>query len=113
MNVFDEVKEDLIENGWFQGCYYEPVNEDDNPFEDNGAGACLRGSMARVMGISAGHECRKFEYQILLGVIYDQFPERLHASSKNIANFNDHSDTVFDDVITVLEKASVKLEELV
>lgn len=48
---------------------------------------------------------------IVTKIVREQFPGRDKGTGFTIANFNDHRDTTYDDVIMVLEKASIKWDE--
>jgi len=54
---------------------------------------------------------------LVTNIIKDNFKERLIGEEKewkgSIPTFNDHSQTTFDDIRMVLEKASAKLDEFV
>lgn len=51
--------------------------------------------------------------EILKDVVLEQYPDRMTEGSKHpVAKFNDHPDTVWSDVERVLEKASVKWDEV-
>jgi hypothetical protein len=46
-------------------------------------------------------------------VAVEQYPERVKAVMRDFASFNDHPDTTEAEVIAVMEKAAVRLDEQV
>lgn len=103
---------DYLDGGkrWIKGNLYD---------DDGGRGSCLLGAFSRV-GVSwASYD--DIGINAVKDIIRDQYPERCNDSggvpitSTNfpIPNFNDHPDTIFDDVRVVMEKAAIKLDEAI
>lgn len=97
INTFEKML-DLLQDGrrWIKGQTYSAT------------GMCLMGA---YMSIHQGYNsCEGFE--ILKAIIGEQYPDRtLKPTCASVASFNDHKDTVWEDVERVLEKAVVQWEE--
>ena len=53
---------------------------------------------------------------LIAAEVRGHYPDRvliLSQATASVANFNDHPDTTFDDVRVVMEKADLRLEEMV
>lgn len=76
---------------------------------------CLWGALRKnCEATTSAHEELMQAAHILYGIIEEQYPERYNAArmEDRIIQFNDHRDTVFTDIRTILEKAVAKEEEL-
>jgi hypothetical protein len=113
MNVYDKALEDLREHGHHKGDFYADL---DQPFT---SAACIRGALHRVNGsaLAAAMSTKSLfttGENLLNDIVAEQYPDRLAPVGRNVLTyFNDHEDTTLDEVITILEKASVMEQEKV
>jgi hypothetical protein len=110
MNTIDKVLDKIKEIGWHQGNY---VNSDE---DGNLIGVCMIGAFrkAELYEWSNWEFANPAFYMPVEEVIKEQFPDRLiYSGMEGIPAFNDHEDTTLDDVLLVLEKASIKYDEMV
>jgi galactitol-specific phosphotransferase system IIB component len=87
----------LSRRGWVKGY-----------IEDAQGRVCLLGALSHCSGgIGASTIVEK--------VIVEQYPERYDAAvyMNHVARFNDHPDTTLEDVVMVMEKAALRLDEQV
>ncbi len=94
-----------VPGNWHQG----------NMFGDEGDSACGLGHVNRA-ALTSGSFMPRSEmnaaYESMAVVAGEQFPERAWNSQRHtFAAFNDHPDTTEDEVIAVMEKAAIQLEE--
>lgn len=108
MNIISEALTTLPGN-WCQGR-----------LEDNQGNMCVMGHLNRsIAGLdyysdfSRSHREYCKTYAVIKEVGREQFPERwTKAMDMSLTIFNDHPDTTEEDVILVMEKAAIKMEEL-
>ena len=95
--------------GLAKGCLEDPET----------GGLCMHGALNIAAGVpntvaSVVERCsdpRNMELAAIRSVIREQFPERA-GRLRGIVDFNDHQATSEDDVILVLEKAAVRIQEV-
>lgn len=100
MNPYRAVAERLQTKGWHKGSAggYAGPN-------------CLVGA-AYCIGADLSVVRHAYFFVGLDETIREQFPERIRIQ-ESIAAFNDHEETTFEDVMLVLEKAAIRVEERV
>lgn len=101
MNDAEKTKIYLQEHGWNKDILVNAEHE-----------VCLWGAITMIRRASSALP------ETLKDIIAEQFPERSHIDndcpvSHFIMEFNDHADTTYTDVNTILDKASMRLEEMV
>jgi hypothetical protein len=107
MNKIDQVIETIKNVGWHQGSYY-------NFDEDNTIiGVCIIGAIRHT---AARHNVSPSLFMhkpmaMIRSIINEQYPDRMDPEMAVVPAFNDHKDTTIEDVIAVLEKASIELDE--
>lgn len=107
MNNFDKAIEYLKVNGWTQGHMYAY-------HKDGRKSACIMGAFEQIYDSYNGMDAYYKDLHRVEDVVREQFPERISDPTKagfKVAIFNDDRDTTYDDVIMVLEKASIKWDE--
>ena len=100
--VRDEVLID--EDHWTQGHY--AVDEhgfDTDPNDDQACAFCLHGAMLRVI---ADHEFDDAYYGRMVTELEVALDHQFGSHGTLIVDFNDDSDTTFDDVVTVVRLAA-------
>jgi hypothetical protein len=111
VNTLDQMKERLQSKGWIKKTYW-----------DNNGGACLLGAYLSTQQRSTARSS-DFDSGTCLGMLADVIREHYQDRLSTVActctacndavipTFNDAPGTCLDDVVAVLEKASVKFEE--
>lgn len=109
-NVARKAIEVLAARGWHQGEY-----------EDEAGRVCFYGALNLAMGFDSCHEVNDDVTKVGLTaevIVREQFADRLKLASGQVGNtggqvveFNDHPDTTLADVLLVLEKTAIKLDE--
>ena len=89
---------------WLQGKYYDYSLGADRPR------FCVTGGIAHVRGLNL-LALREEDFAELTKVIREQFPLRWQRCGRALYAFNDHKETSWPDVRTVLEKAAVAVDE--
>ena len=79
---------------------------------------CVVGAVNLAADGRTGHLPKKGSqsYRALLlisEVAKEQFPERAYPAMEYPSPFNDHDNTIIDDVLRVMDKAAVRLDEAV
>lgn len=112
-NVIRNAIEVIAEKGWIKGDLERQngyiSQSSDTPEEWTRPGVCMIGALRFGAKIDRSEDLPIYIMNIVQNVIDDQLFDRGH----NIPFFNDHEDTVVEDVIMVLEKAAVRLDEVV
>lgn len=98
MNPYRAVAERLEQRGWLQGT----SGPEEGP-------NCLMAANRLTNGKDQD-QIRKFVNDVR-PIIVEQFPERVAFECFGVAQFNDHPNTTFEDVILVLDKAALQFEE--
>ena len=89
---------------WLQGKYYDFSLGADQPR------FCLFGGMAHVRRLLL-MDLHDDDYTELTKAIREQFPLRWQRCRQALYAFNDHKETSWPDIRTVLEKAAVAVDE--
>jgi len=107
MNVYEEMMESIKEKGWIKG-----------EVGSNEKGYCMMGHLMHCTSalFQPKPEVSFIDAEdILVDIIKEQFPERIQSGINDhltdVARFNDHPATTIDEVIIILEKASVNYGE--
>lgn len=103
-NKIREGIEVLAEYGWRKNAFGNAKN-----------GFCILGAVRETMGgqMFCHNIFNTNEHSTLRDVILEQFPDRVNPLSDVVPNFNDHDSTKIEDVILVMEKAAIKMDEVV
>jgi hypothetical protein len=97
------IAEHLKRVGWIKGQMYD---RDASDISDASLlPCCLYGALSVVVPPNY----RMF-VDVVMDTIYEQYSDRLRTGAI-IPDFNDHEDTTFEDVLLVLEKAEIKMQE--
>lgn len=113
MNQADQCKDYVKKSGWTK-----------HTIQDSDGKVCMLGSVIHSSGVDWNRHTPFDWYkhddflQLLSDIILEQYPDRRHNlfaidNVRQISFFNDHESTDFNDVETIFEKASVRLDELI
>lgn len=112
MNLARKTIEVIADKGWIKGNYQKLAGSNpDDPW--NRPGVCLYGGFRLAIKEFGSIFDIEGAERSIIDVIVEQFPERQEMGQNEIPSFNDHKDTRIEDVVMVLEKAAVKLDEVV
>lgn len=99
----------LASRGWHKGG-----------FEAADGGMCMLGANRWVHCGTTSilhpglEDATRTDTEAMMAVIVEQFPDRIRSNSSiyQVADFNNHKDTTFEDVQRVLEKAAIRTDEV-
>lgn len=103
MNSIREASK-VIQRGWIKG-----------QSSDGQGKFCMSGAMYCV---TAGGDAFQHAVKALDEVVLEQFPDRVHiVDGRNLLGmaticFNDNAETTKEEVLAVMEKAAIKLDEI-
>lgn len=102
MNQIHQAAELIRQKGHVKGSY------------QTNKGFCAVGAL-NFVGVGQETVLSYLATDVVADVIREQYPDRLNLPCRSgfaaIVRFNDHEDTTQDEVVAVLEKAAVKLDE--
>ncbi len=113
MSKIWEALDTLRERGWFQGSSTCQGTSSAYKQVKNGT-TCLYIALMLAHGDEWSEAYRR-DMDVLRGVCLEYFPERADLDSKaetTIIQVNNHPDTTYGDVETLLEKAAIRSDEV-